>query len=91
MLPDPDDGPARSFEDCVRLNVSSTVGSYLLRPELCVGLGNRVMFGTAMPEASVEEHGEPEPRKDQVRRPANRPNGASAYVEAKSKGMHGPP
>ena len=56
-LPDDDDGPAFGFQLAPCVLVALPVPCYLGGPEVCVGLGNRVVFAVfvTVPEAAVDE------------------------------------
>ena len=70
-LPHDDDAPAFRFQLAPHFLVPLLVPAHLRRPELRVGLGNRIILApfVSMPEASVDENGRPVSRQDDIRAP----------------------
>lgn len=66
MLPDPDNCPAGVGQCLVGAAVASHVRVELLLPPGAVGLWHRAVLWAAMPEASVDEHGDLRPYEDDV-------------------------
>lgn len=58
MLPHSHDAPAGLLETMVGVGVSRDVALDLGGPELGVAFGGPMMFGAAVPEATVHEHGD---------------------------------
>ncbi len=59
MLPDADDFPSLLAELAVHASVPGHVVGALFVPELPVGFGAGVALGATVPEASVDEDGDP--------------------------------
>jgi hypothetical protein len=53
----------------IRVGIPETIQFNLLPPELSVLLRPRSMLGAAVPEAPINEYGDPQPRKGDVRDP----------------------
>ena len=70
MLPVPDHSPPRCREHLGRLLVTLPVASDLRRPEIRSSLRNGEVLRAAVPEASIDEHGNPLTRERNVHRPA---------------------
>jgi hypothetical protein len=70
MLPDPEHGPPEFDEMCVGFSVALHVASEFEGPPGGVGLGCGLVFGAAVPEAAVHEHGELLPGEQDVCAPA---------------------
>ncbi len=66
MLPDAEDGPALGAQCAVDAAVPGLVAGDLGQPEGGVGLGPGGVFGAAVPETTVHEHGDAEPGEDEV-------------------------
>ena len=66
VLPDAEDGPAAGAEGACDEAVAGAVGGDFLSPEGGVGLGPGGMERAAVPEAAVDENGEPACAKDEV-------------------------
>jgi len=66
MLPESQDDPASLLQPPVSINVTGSIGSHFFRPIGRVRGGNGVMFWTPVPEASIEEDGDPLSRKYDV-------------------------
>ncbi len=69
MFPNPDDFPARLPELPIHQGVSLSVGLEFVFPESPVGFGHRPVFGTEVPEATVNKHGHSFLDKNKVRLP----------------------
>lgn len=59
MLPDSDDRPARVGKRLVGRAVAPDVGVEFPSPPVSVRLGGRSVFGAAVPETAINEHGYP--------------------------------
>jgi len=66
VLPEPEDQPVGLGEDPVRVLVPSDIGLELVFPLSSVHTGAGRMIGASVPEAAVDEHGDPFPRKEKV-------------------------
>lgn len=67
MLPDPDNRPAGFNQPRVRVRITPLVRLDLGAPVIRIGLRVDPVLRTAVPEAAVDEHGNPSPREDHVR------------------------
>lgn len=59
VLPEPQDRPAVRQEDVVRPPIACDVRAKFRLPPLGIALGERAMFGAQVPEAAVDEYGDP--------------------------------
>jgi hypothetical protein len=66
VLPESHHRPPGNLPEVAGLDVTSSVGRDLGRPELRVRLGSRVVLRAAVPEAAVDENGHLAPREDDV-------------------------
>ena len=66
VAPDAEDGPAASAEGAGDEAVAGAVGGDLISPEGGVGLGPGGVERAAVPEAAVDENGEPARAEDEV-------------------------
>lgn len=66
VLPDPQDRPSGGCKQCVRLAVTSHVSRELRNPVVAVRCGDGAVGWTRVPEASVYEHRDPQPREHDV-------------------------
>ena len=66
MLPDPEHGPPEFDEMRVSFSVALDVAGELGGPPGSVGLGRGLVFGAAVPEATVHEDGELLPGEQDV-------------------------
>jgi hypothetical protein len=58
VLPKPYDMPPGGFEPFIGLAVALDVLVDLLAPPICIGLGPRTVYGTSVPEASIDKDGD---------------------------------
>jgi hypothetical protein len=85
MLPDPDWCPACPPKPVVRVLVASAIGLDLLPPPLRVLFRPGGVIGAAMPEARVDEDGDPRGGEDDVRLSAQSGNGLSMNEESEAE------
>lgn len=71
MLPHPNHRPPLLVEKTVRLSIPPTIGRHLLSPIVGIRLAHRVMLRAPVPEATVHEDRNLEPRKYDVGPPTN--------------------
>ena len=66
VLPHPHDGPARLAQPAIGVCISGLVRLKLLPPPVLVRARHRAVIRAAVPEASVDEDGDPRPAEDEV-------------------------
>ena len=70
MLPNSDAGPSATSEPLVGVGVPTSIRLDLVRPPIGVNMRHRTMPWTAVPEATVDKHGQSQRRKHEVCPPA---------------------
>ena len=91
VFPYPDTQPTGLREPPVGVPVALPVALHFVRPELGVGRGNGVMFGTAVPEASVQENSDLGPGEHEVGRPSDLLERPNAHPVAQAQSVDGGP
>jgi hypothetical protein len=91
VLPNPNYSPSGLAEEFVGAGVPFPVVSDLLGPERRIGLRDRVMFWTAVPEAAVDEHGHLRPREHEVRPPVQRRDRTEVDAISQARSVCGAP
>jgi hypothetical protein len=91
VLPNPNHSPSGLAEQLVGVGVPLPVVSDLVGPERRIGLRDRVMFWTAVPETAVDEHGDLRAREYKVRPPVQRRDRTDVDAISQARSMCGPP
>lgn len=73
MLPDSEHSPTKGAQMCIRLTIPFDVPSEFVGPPRAVGCGRRIVLGTAVPEAPVDEHRNSGTSKQDVRTSTGQP------------------
>jgi hypothetical protein len=87
VLPNSDALPSRIAEQHVGFGVACLVEKNLIAPERVVSFGFRAVDRTPMPKASVDEHGDPRCRKQDVRFTSQRGNWPTMNPKSKASAM----
>lgn len=91
MFPDPDGKPPGSLQQVVRITVALHVPTELRPPVLDVGGRLAAMFGTPVPEAPVNEHGDLCRAKDDVCASTDLPKGPIVNAVSETGLVQEPP
>ena len=87
VLPDPKYRPTGGGQQRIGLSVSTAIASYLSSPVLSVSAGDRVMYRTSVPEATVHEHSDPLTREEDVSGAPYRSNRSSIDKVSKTSSV----
>ncbi len=91
VLPAADDGPASGAEPLIGVSIPLLIALDFLRPVPAVGSMNApAVLGAAVPEASVDEDGDPWPREHDVGLPPEMRLGATVDEVAQAETVKGP-
>ena len=66
VLPEPHHVPSRISQPLINQSVTPHVSCQLVRPVVRIAGGVATMAGARMPKATVNENGQPEPRKHNI-------------------------
>ena len=88
VLPHPHDDPTGRHELLIGVTVTTLIQRHLPSPILRVGACHRVVFRTSVPEAAIEEHGDPLTAEYQIRGPSKAGQWPRPYPVPQSQGMH---
>lgn len=91
VLPNPNHSPSSLDEQLVGVGVPLPVASDLVGPERRVGLRDRVVFWTAVPETAVDEHGDLCAREHEVRPPVQSRDRTEVDAISQARSMCGAP
>lgn len=91
VLPSPNHSPSSFDQHRVGVVVPIAVAPDFVGPEPRVGLRGRVVFGAAVPETPVDEHGDLRPREYEVRPPVQRRDRAIVDAISQARGVCGAP
>lgn len=88
VFPDPNYDPSSFYQLPVCISVTCDIAFDLVGPEVSVRDGESVVIRAAVPETSIEEHGNLCPRKDEVGRSPHALERAGRYPVPQSEGVH---
>jgi len=84
VFPDTENSPASRHKYCVSLTVTLFVACEFSSPEIGVRMGDDEMIGAAVPEATIDKHGETFTREHEIGGSPDSRNRTRAHTEAQS-------